>query len=379
MIGIILGILKWIGILLLAILGLILLILLIVLLVPIRYRLQASRTPVDGVITARGKVSWLASVVAVTFAYEGELSWKVRLCGIPLKLGQKDGARDGTDDEIEELSDAQKAERKAQSEAREAEIAALEAELAEKSIHTQAKKKTENNSEIPARKSSEPLTLQTQSVTEEEAPKIPLTEKIRGILQKISEGIHSIPEKIAGVRDKIRSLKEQADTWIQFAKTDEVKLLISTCWKQIKQILRHLLPTNLRISGNYGFADPALTGQITGVICMLPQRYQKNIQLQPHFQEVCLDGECTLKGRIRLGSLLLPVIKILVKPCTWKAYKRFKAITKPKSAEASNSGKKKTTEISNSGKDTSRSSGKSSKAKNRKSNTNQNDPHKGGK
>jgi hypothetical protein len=162
-----------------------------------------------------------------------------------------------------------------------------------------------------------------------EPDKLPLKDKLHSIVNKISETIHKIPEKIAGIKEKIRSLKEQAEIWMAFIRSEEVIQLLTVCKKQIRQILRHLLPTRLKVRGNYGFEDPSLTGKITGVRCALPPRLQKDIRVQPHFQEECLDGEVVLQGRIRLGSLVWPVIKILVKPCTWKTYKKFKAITKP--------------------------------------------------
>ena len=88
MIAIVLGILKWIGIFVLATLGLTFFLILLILLVPVRYRLQGARSPQEGVLTASGKVSWLLSLLAVTFSYDREFSWKVKIFGIPLKLGQ---------------------------------------------------------------------------------------------------------------------------------------------------------------------------------------------------------------------------------------------------------------------------------------------------
>ncbi len=384
MIGILLGILKWIGILLLAILGLVLAILLIVLLVPVRYRLQGARSPKDGVLTADGKVSWLLSIFAVTFAYDQEFSWKVKICGIPLKLGKK-----SVEEDVEDLTEEQIAQ-----------IAELEAEWEEDlEAESKAKLKTESHSQSnPASKmdlaknevhNTDPkVCLQAQEMEAqkeesqeadppaEEAEKVPLKEKLRGIIQKISDTIHSIPEKIAGIKEKIRSLKEKADTWIAFLKSDEVKQLLITCKKQIGQILRHLIPTQLKIRGNYGFEDPSLTGKITGFICALPPRYQKNIHVQPHFQEVCLDGEVVLKGRIRLGSLVWPVIKILVKPCTWKVYKKFRAITKPQTAA---DGAQASTKAAKGGKSTKKESGNPGGSHKKKATNKKKDPHKGGK
>ncbi len=307
--GLLWGLLKIIGILLLVILGLLLAVLLIVLLVSIRYRVEGARSPDDGVLTAKGKVSWLLSIFAVTFVYDQDFSWKIRICGIPLKQKEKDSSVEET------VSDGEPMEMD------------LDARL---------------DAILPEEPSTEdkPLILQTQEAAAERidiegepapAEKVSFSKKIRILWQKMIHMVRSLWEKlqslraaIAAIPEKVRSIKRQADTWIAFARSEEVKQLLRICRKQIRQILRHLLPTKLRIRGNFGFADPATTGQLNGILYMLPEKYQKGLQLQPHFDRECLDGELLLKGRIRLGSLLWPVIRIVVRPCTWRVYKRLK-------------------------------------------------------
>ena len=319
MIAIVLGILKWIGIFVLATLGLTFFLILLILLVPVRYRLQGARSPQEGVLTASGKVSWLLSLLAVTFSYDREFSWKVKIFGIPLKLGQNSEESDS-----EELTEEQIAQ-----------IAELEVELDEESklSSTAPFISQEQNvlkaTEISSDDGEKISGKDPKKEPEQESDKLPLKDKIHSIVNKISETIHKILGKIAGIKEKIRSLKEQAEIWMAFIRSEEVTQLLTVCKKQIRQILRHLLPTRLKVRGNYGFEDPSLTGKITGVLCALPPRLQKDIRVQPHFQEECLDGEAVLQGRIRLGSLVWPAIKILVKPCTWKTYKKFKAITRP--------------------------------------------------
>lgn len=345
MIAIVLGILKWIGIFVLVTLGLAFFLILLILLVPVRYRLQGARSPQEGVLTANGKVSWLLSLLAVTFSYDQEFSWRIRICGIPLR--QKE---DQTENDIEDLTEEQLAQ-----------ITALEEELAEEAIEsTVSDDKVDLQKDLhrdPQMKSSQNtnpgLSLQAQEMknagkdpieSETAVEKVPLWEKLCGIWQKVSEAVHSIPAKIIGIKEKICSMKEQADIWLAFIRSEEVKQLLAVCKKQIRQILRHLIPSRLKIRGNYGFEDPSLTGKITGFLCALPSRFQKDIRVQPHFQEECLDGEIVLQGRIRLGSLLWPLILIVVRPCTWKVYKKYRSISNPKpsgtDAKASSKGKK---------------------------------------
>ena len=88
MLHIILVILKIIGILLACIVALLLLLALSVLLVPVRYR---GRVEKNGDISAMGHIHWLLHIVSGKIFYEeGEVSIKVRIFGIPIRLEAKE-------------------------------------------------------------------------------------------------------------------------------------------------------------------------------------------------------------------------------------------------------------------------------------------------
>ena len=116
MIAIIFGILKWIGIALLWILGLTLALLVILLVVPVRYRFKGARRADDGSLWAGGKASWLLSILAVTFSYDQAFSWKVRILGVPLKLGQTSAGEESESGAYEAAGEGAKVEFQAEEE-----------------------------------------------------------------------------------------------------------------------------------------------------------------------------------------------------------------------------------------------------------------------
>ena len=87
----ILLVLKWIGILLLIILGLILLVLLLALLAPVRYKGKGKKQEVpEDTISADGLVSWLNPLIRIRIRFsEKKLRYTVRLLGICLHDSEK--------------------------------------------------------------------------------------------------------------------------------------------------------------------------------------------------------------------------------------------------------------------------------------------------
>ena len=78
------------------------------------------------------------------------------------------------------------------------------------------------------------------------------------------------------------------------------------------------------MKGRFGFDDPALTGQVTGILSMLPVVYREGISLTPDFTEACLEGEFSVQGRVRAASLLALALKIWFDENFRKAYQKWK-------------------------------------------------------
>lgn len=112
----ILFILKIIGILLLAVLGLILAVTLLVLLVPVRYRLKASVLEKNPDVDLR--ITWLLHLLSVRARYHpkgGPFDLSVRILGIRLG-GRKKGGEDGDGDEDGERKRRDRAEERTEQE-----------------------------------------------------------------------------------------------------------------------------------------------------------------------------------------------------------------------------------------------------------------------
>lgn len=320
MLQLLLTILKILGIIVLVILGIILAVLLIVLLVPIRYRGDVSfeGKPRGGVL-----VSWLLRIVAVRVDYDGNsLKALVKVLWFRLfeqTLWPSEKAEDVAEDAAETLAEDEFF----------ADVTVtdpIEESLAENptpvqkdaSVATQTAKSTEpvvqnqSQSNVQATTQAADETLSEPAETPEE-PKKPFlevfSEKIQAVVTKLVEKAKTIYNSLTG---KYAAAQEKVSLVRDFLGNAENQNTIRLIWRQIVKIIKHILPTKLRGRVKFGFDDPATTGQILTYISPFYGVYAKTFTIEPVFDEKVMEGELHLKGRIRLGTLLWYVVRVLL-------------------------------------------------------------------
>ncbi len=296
---IVLLILKIIGILLLILLGLAVVLLLTVLFVPVRYKLSGYHLPDRGT-ALHGRVSWLMSVLRADFGYEGEGYLRIRVFGI---LWKGPGSKKEPPSGAEKAADRPKAAPEPVSEP----------------------KPTPEPVPVP-KPAPEPSQGAAYSA---EGPEQPASGQ--NALRRRWEQLRRLPEKFRQWKRSIRNFlqsfrekKERLNRLLDFLRLPEVKETFRLCLRQIKGLLKHIGPRKIYLKGRFGFDDPALTGQVTGILSMLPVVYREGISLTPDFTEACLEGEFSVQGRVRAASLLALALKIWFDENFRKAYQKWK-------------------------------------------------------
>ena len=296
---IVLLILKIIGIMLLILLGLAVVLLLTVLFVPVRYKLSGYHLPDRGT-ALHGRVSWLMSVLRADFGYEGEGYLRIRVFGI---LWKGPGSKKETPSGAEKAADRPKAAPEPVSEP----------------------KPTPEPVPVP-KPAPEPSQGAAYSA---EGPEQPASGQ--NALRRRWEQLRRLPEKFRQWKRSIRNFlqsfrekKERLNRLLDFLRLPEVKETFRLCLRQIKGLLKHIGPRKIYLKGRFGFDDPALTGQVTGILSMLPVVYREGISLTPDFTEACLEGEFSVQGRVRAASLLALALKIWFDENFRKAYQKWK-------------------------------------------------------
>ena len=73
----------------------------------------------------------------------------------------------------------------------------------------------------------------------------------------------------------------------------------------------HILPGKIKGQVEFGTGDPESTGKALAVMGIFYGAYGKNVSIMPNFYEKRLLAELTLKGRIRMVTVLIIVLKVI--------------------------------------------------------------------
>lgn len=154
---------------------------------------------------------------------------------------------------------------------------------------------------------------------------------------RIVVGIHFVWSKLRTVMDHFRdSLKRLLKKLKQIDKkrTQIVKLwglpTTKTALKNTKgyvlDLLKHLKPKKLSGRLIIGCKDPAMTGQIFGILGLLLPIYYDSIDIAADFEHARVEGDIHMRGSITVFYLLCLLLKIYMDKYTMKTYERIKKI-----------------------------------------------------
>lgn len=305
---VLLTILKIIGIVLLVILGIMLFLLAVLLFVPVRYSVKGT---VDNNITAEGKISWLCSILRYDFTFqEQDLSGEVRIFGFRPKKKERVSEEELEEvvvpevkDEVEEVvSDL--VSNTVEEDDSEGKISKSVIESdSDKISPEEAAGRREQNPEMDFhtgrqnRKSSRPSGKNIF---------MRMWDKIKSFMKKIKNFFIGIQKRLTSFKEFVVKVKEiVTDTKNQYA--------VRRLWEELLYLLKHFGFRKIHTELTFALADPALTGQVLGVLCMMPFLYQYDFHIFPDFESESfyIRGSYDVKGRIQLIFLLVTAIRLL--------------------------------------------------------------------
>lgn len=291
-----LAILKVIGWLLLILLLLVLLLLLMVLFVPLRYRIRGTRTE-DTQICAQ--ITWLLHLVGFEIYFEeNNLSMFFRILCFRRRL-EKDSL-----DEVEEITDTDAAK-----ELREAGYN----DIVEMDENLRKLKEAAGNGRRDESFSGE---------TKKESPK----ERLRRTLGKwLGRPIEKIKSIFAAIRGMLKNIKElTARIWGMVSDKGNqaaFKILLG----ELGYLLKKLKPKKMKVDAEFSTGSPDTTGQLLGVLSLIPAVYQKGWRIVPDFtaEEFYLKGTADARGRLFLYQVLGMGIRIIANKNCRRFLKQF--------------------------------------------------------
>lgn len=291
MLHIILGILKLIGVLFGALLLLILLLTTILLLIPIRYQVRLVKTEAE--MNGQVRLTWLLHLISARFYYDVNRQEKqiaVRIFGVSL-------------DKLKSIWSKRKEKR----------LKRQRAKL-QKEPETEIKKEVQKETKEETKENQESrLPLGTVNIMPDEAA-VQESEAEENIINRLICLLGSAVKLIKGIAagtvnlyEKLRMIPEQIDSALKMLEEYEVKVAAKDVKRELDYIWKHY---GLRRAEGYlrfGTGDPALTGQLTGVLYMLLPVKTEKMELQPEFSEQKLEMKLTAKGHVR-SCHAIPVI-----------------------------------------------------------------------
>ena len=294
---ILLGILKWLGIILLALLVLILLIVLVVMLSPIRYQLAGEKKEEIG---GTFGVSWLFGAVKADGSYtpQEKLKLKVKVLWFTLMGG-------------EEKSEKKKKPKKKKTSKKESvkpDLQTAEKKEAPKQEPPKAEEKPAEKAKVRPQRMEQKQPKTVRRVQLSEIEEKPPTEDTEIILLDEEEEFFTGEEK----EEKKKIPPIVKEIW----SIEDKKGIFKALGKMLKKLMKGILPGDFFLKGTIGTGDPTTTGYVLALAGILTAKFGNDIQVKGEFTKATAeDIEVRVKGKIVLGRLVAAVITfVLTKP-----------------------------------------------------------------
>lgn len=338
MIGVLLFLLKCIGILLLALVCLLLLIMLVVLLAPIRYEAGGEKTDA---IRADGQIKWLfVQVVARWQMGDKEPFVDLLIFGKSLlekkkakaKAARKKRKKPRPQKEGDLIYTREKAAPPKDTPPR----PVMEQEVPKEVVKDEVIKEEIRKEEIPkeeppkAEPPKEEIPKEAPEESKKESNTVRPMQKKQGMrrvrLEDIEEEKPAEPkaEDIPDDLDEAFFTGEGEDTeetkenplWKQLLAVEDKKGIAKALWKFIKRMAKGILPGHLIIKGTFGTGDPVWTGYLLAMAGILKGKFGEDLEIKGDFAKATAENIVVrVKGKIVPGYLLYSTLAFaLAKP-----------------------------------------------------------------
>lgn len=355
-IGVLLTILKVLGIILLSILGLLLIIILLFLFVPFVYKIRVKY--VGKQLEADGEVSFLFRLLRARAAYKDELSYEAKAAFFTLISSEKAG-RDEEDGK-EAHKESKAADVKAEDtslktteagtstgitgpeEAEEAKVETGRRQEAE----TQIPKSTVVERELEAEADSKQVNNQPESFKPEDSKiedgtqvdrkqelcgqvneenkagkkakskkakkqKSKKNKKKLNIFAKIEEIKEKIEAKWTAFKEDFLSLNNKKEAVLKFINAEGTADGIFYLLTQSKILIKMILPKEIKGWLRFGTGDVYTEGQYLTYLCFVYPLYAGKFDIIPEWEEEVIEVDATFSGKIRMFAMLLIGLKLL--------------------------------------------------------------------
>lgn len=279
------NILKIIGIILLCTLGFLLLTVGLVLFVPIRYRLKVKRKADDTeVVRADAKVTWLLHFISASFCYPEQVYLKVKVLGISVF---------STEDKITETTDKVPDQGEY----------TLKEKNGDETARTQ-KASEEKSGKQPDTKQDLEESLEKKLKEDTETP------SVVKFFRKLWKKLKNIKYTILKICDKIKHVVKNVRYYLAVIQSICFQRAFSVCKTEFFSLFKCIFPREIVGNFTIGTGDPASTAQVLAIHGMLYPLIGNHIHITPDFENIIMEGNLFVKGKITIFKVLKIAMKV---------------------------------------------------------------------
>ena len=306
MLHIIFLILKILGLVLLAAVGIIILLLAAFILLPARYTAAASWDGTMDSLRWRVKFHWLIHLISGEAVYEnGRLIWRFRTAW--KHFDSTSGYKKTSSAAPERIrTSAEK-------------TAGSTEDLKDTARPVKQKPEAGKEQEPEAEKEQKAKTQKTVSDKKKE--------KKNSFSEKISAYWDKIKYTFKKLYDNIKALAKKKEKLRRFLTNEIHKNAFLKAVKELKRLLRRLCPEKLEGDIEFGFEDPAYTGYLLAGISLIYPMVGEFLNIRADFENKVLKGSVLAAGKLRLLYILIPAWNLFFDrnvKITYRHIKKFK-------------------------------------------------------
>jgi hypothetical protein len=274
MIGILLTILKVIGIIILILIALALIIVLTVLFIPVRYRGKICFKEVPDIDLS---VTWFFKFLNISLKFKDELDISAKVAWFFTIFSNKEEPQDENISAPDNRGGKDTSEKESSKK-----------DLFQSTFY----KKGDKLKEVKAGKfKSKDKTSDYAKAAELDKQEKRHSKAIRKAKnKKADKKSKSLPEKIS---DKIKDIH-------YIITNDDNKCIFAKMLEKIKKLIDHVLPKKIEGYFKFGFDDPSVTGQVLEIFAIFYPLYKDDFKIIPMFYDEIIKADISFKGRLRL-------------------------------------------------------------------------------
>ncbi len=274
MIGILLTILKVIGIIILILIALALIIVLTVLFIPVRYRGKICFKEVPDIDLS---VTWFFKFLNISLKFKDELNIIAKVAWFFTIFSNKE------EPQYENISAPDNRGGKDTSEKESSKKGLLQSTFYKKGDKLKEVKAGKFKSKDKTSDYAKAAELDKQEKRHSKAIR-------KAKNKKADKKSKSLPEKIS---DKIKDIH-------YIITNDYNKYIFTKMLEKIKKLIDHVLPKKIEGYFKFGFDDPSVTGQVLEIFAIFYPLYKDDFKIIPMFYDEIIEADISFKGRLRL-------------------------------------------------------------------------------